>query len=54
MLYKVSFSDGFGDPYTFMVQTNEGILSAIKMAIRKYPNDNKHIKDISCNLVERD
>lgn len=54
MIYKVSFSDGFGDPYIFMAQTHEGILHAIKMAIRRYPNDQKHIKDISCELVERD
>ena len=52
MLYRVSFSDGFGDPYVVMVKTNESILTAIKMAIRRYPNDEKHIKDISCELVE--
>lgn len=54
MLYRVSFSDGFGDPYVFMVQTNKDILTAIRVAIRRYPNDEKHIKDISCKLVERD
>ena len=53
MLYKVSFSDSFGDPYAFMVQTNEGIVQAIKMAVRRYPNDEKHIEEISCELIER-
>ena len=53
MLYKVSCSDGFGNPYILMVQTNESILTAIKMAIRRYPNDEKDIKNIACELIER-
>ena len=55
MKYEVSISNGFGEPFVWIVCTPNGITDAINKAYRKYCDDNENwdpMIEITCRRVK--